>query len=456
MASGPHVLSGNRFRDLDVDFHTEPSNKKKRKKTNYTNIDLNPFIPTFSSNPNPKFIVIAPTDSEKPFSAFSVFLLKKAIDGISTGYEYITQLRDGNLLILVKSLKIAEIFLSRKTLSNLCPIKVSLHTNLNASKGTVYAPYLTNVPEDEIIKEMNAQGVTEVYKFMKKNEGISTPTGLILFTFDLFRPPSTVNIGWYNCKVVEYFPTPMRCQNCQLLGHTAKRCKNPSACVNCNMLPVDPHTCTHTYCANCAEEHPASSKICKSFLKAKEILKIKTTRKCTMLEAKQAYKELNPELPSTQTYANVANIALQAKPISTINNPVTNVNKSTPTHSSVQVHIEQPSHTEKQPTSTNNKKDSSKIQPSNEFLNSTSLSNTPPKSTSQQISLPGTSSLHQQRNSPIPVNNTISTQIPPNIPPRYTDPTAINFNSPLSQITQSLVDNNNYYINSIENDDDSI
>lgn len=74
-------------------------------------IDLAEFnyaLPTHSISSNPKFIVISPSIEEKPLTSFRVFLLKKAIDNISTAYEYITQLRDGNLLILVKSIPIQK------------------------------------------------------------------------------------------------------------------------------------------------------------------------------------------------------------------------------------------------------------------------------------------------------------------------------------------------------------
>ena len=152
------------------------------------------------STNNPKFIIVAPASEDKPLSSFSVFLLKKAIDSISTSYESITQLRDGNLLILVKSQKIAELFLSKKKFSNLCPITVSFHTNLNTSKGTAYAPCLINVPELEIIEEMKTQGVSDVFKFKKLADGNLRATGLVLFTFDLFRPPTSLNIGCVQCQ----------------------------------------------------------------------------------------------------------------------------------------------------------------------------------------------------------------------------------------------------------------
>lgn len=258
MASGPNVLSGNRFTVLDEP--TDPP--KKRPKTNTNSPTALSFdTPSHSNSKNPKFIIISPTDPKQLLTSVSVFLLKKAIDAISTSYEYITQLRDGNLLILVKSQRVANLFLSKKTLSNLCPVSISLHSQLNSSKGTVYAPCLNILPEKEIIEEMRDQGVTDVYKFKKIEKrdvagivkDVEVPSGLVLFTFDLFRPPTTLNVGWYKLKVEEYFPNPMRCKKCQLLGHTIKRCTRSETCVTCNLPPHPSGNCTRTLCANCVD-----------------------------------------------------------------------------------------------------------------------------------------------------------------------------------------------------------
>ena len=146
MTSRPHVPSGNRFIDLDMEVDPPPDYKKSRKRKPNSSPPLPIYtIPTQSLSDDPKFIVISPTDDSKPLTSFSVFALKKAIDGISTSYEQITQLRDGSLLVLVKSRKIADLFISKKALSNLCPISVSLQNQLNSSKGTVNAPRKRNI-----------------------------------------------------------------------------------------------------------------------------------------------------------------------------------------------------------------------------------------------------------------------------------------------------------------------
>lgn len=470
MAPGPRVLTGNRFSGFNSDPLAEPNNKK-RKKPNYSPCELDNVFPTTSNTKNPRFITIAPTNPDKPLSSFSVFLLKKAIDSISTSYEYITQLRDGNLLILVKSQKIAECFLSKKVLSNLCPISVKLHEHLNSSKGTVYAPCLINVPESEILEEMKSQGVTDVYKFKKVEDGNQRPTGLVLFTFDLFRPPSTVNVGWYNLKVEEYFPNPMRCRNCQLLGHTAKRCKGNASCDTCNLPPHSPNRCTRVSCANCAEQHPSSSKNCKRYLQAKEILKIKTIRKCSMAEAKSIFREENPISNSTPAYSAVTKHSTESASNTVATDDKTSHNNSLDSNSNSSPNPPPPQ--SNPAVFTANKRQDPISLSSNEHNNKNStpkpLSNntnqiTNPKSDSKYTS--STSNLPESQSVPeIPIfshNCNSDVNLAPISPLKHLSNPQSKLadytpnSSPISTVTQSLIMNNQYYLKppQTENDDD--
>lgn len=215
-------------------------------------------------------------------------------------------LRDNSLLIMAKYQKSADKFLKVNNLANVCTVEVKLHDRLNSSKGIAYAPCLIHVTETEIVNEMKNQGVTEVYKYTKNDDkGKPQPSGLMLFTFNLFNPPKSIEIGFYNARVTEYVPNPMRCKNCQLFGHTTKRCNGNTKCDTCSLPPHSPDLCSRIMCANCSLEHPSSSKTCPSYRQAKEILVIKTTNKCTMGEAKRMYKDRNPtQIPtSSNTFA---------------------------------------------------------------------------------------------------------------------------------------------------------
>ena len=254
---------GNRYEGLSEVSISEPNPKRNRK--NESTFDDFPNLPKTTISKNPKFITIASADVDKPLSSISIFALRKAIDAISTQYEQVSQLRDGKLLILTKNQKIADKFIAVKNLPDLCPVSITMHNQLNISKGIVYAPWLITVPETEIVLEMGVQNVTEVYKFTKIFDGRPKPTGLMLFTFNTYQPPETVEIGWTNVKVSEYVPNPMRCKNCQILGHTKKRCNNNPMCHICNLPPHIETTCTRTMCANCLAPHQSDSKDCPKF-----------------------------------------------------------------------------------------------------------------------------------------------------------------------------------------------
>ena len=287
MPPGPPNLGDNRFALLS----DGPQTKRKKTSKSISNFPELPVVQL----PNPKFIVISTieTDSKK-LTEYSCFAVHRALGLISEDVLQITELRDGNLLLLVNNDITAKKFLACKELPTLCKINCSYHKSLNFTKGTIYAPYLKYVPDEEIVKELSSQGVVEIYKFNKSIDGKSEPSGVILLTFDKYHLPQKLDICWHKVFVREYIPNPMRCRSCQLLGHTAKRCQNTPTCANCNLPPHPSEQCTRTYCANCAEPHPATSKDCKKFNQQKDILKIKTKSKCTMREAKEIYRKQKP------------------------------------------------------------------------------------------------------------------------------------------------------------------
>lgn len=347
------------------------SSLEPRAKKNKNCVDEFPALPQQQNTKNPRFIVISAKDPQKtPLSTVSIFILRKSIDSISTYYENISFLRDGSILILVKNQQIADRFLKIRNLANQIPVIVSLHKQLNSSKGIVYAPWLITVSEAEIVAEMKDQGVSEVYKFSKKiDTNKYQHTGLMLFTFDLYQAPQTVEIGWYKAKVKEYIPSPMRCRNCQLLGHTTKRCsKDQKICEHCNSPFHEPSICSRIMCANCLDKHSASSKTCPKYLQNKNILIIKTQKKCSMAEAKRAYNQQNPELVKSINIAYAERVkqlvnAPQSAPASSPQNSTDKTNNSLSIPPTLQNPLESTSLTLKQKSIPNQIPNNSSLSP---------------------------------------------------------------------------------------------
>ena len=89
--------------------------------------------------------------------------------------------------------------------------------------------------------------------------------------------PSELKIGYMRYKVVPYESPPLRCYNCQRLGHKAENCTAQERCLlcaephnknNCNKMEKD------FKCANCNGNHPASSKKCEAIQNASKIQKL--------------------------------------------------------------------------------------------------------------------------------------------------------------------------------------
>ncbi|XP_043862611.1 uncharacterized protein LOC122756583 [Drosophila santomea] len=300
MAPGPPNLGDNRFASLSV----SPKAKKKRPFQKLP-VDF-PDLPETQCK-NPRFLIVSSINSPKTISEYNCFAVHRALMYISKDIISISNLRDGSLLLLVNSREISDKFTKVTSLPGLCEIECKLHNTLNFVKGTIYAPCLINIPENEIVEELKSQNVHSVFKFTKMIDGTPKPFGKILVTFDCFTLPSKLTVSWHTVKVSEYIPNPMRCKSCQLLGHTSKHCKNSAACVSCNLTPHLPVPCTRIFCANCAGGHPASSPECPQYQTQKQLLHIKTSKKFSFREARTILnQQQNTTTNSKPTYLTVA------------------------------------------------------------------------------------------------------------------------------------------------------
>lgn len=289
---------GNYFQILDPD----PS--PKRKKNNDFNInnsfDFPKFIQKQNSNSkkqqSPKYIVIKSKINDKPLQNFNIFLLSKALESISSEpLQKITFTRDGNLLILTRNETQANKFLKTTTLSGLIPVEISLHTTLNITKGVIFCPSLKELSEKEITDGLRDQGVVECKKITKYNDGKTENTPLHILHFNQFSLPREIKIGFLNCKVEPFIPTPIQCKNCFKLGHTKKYCNGNESCEICSSTTHEPSPCTKIECVNCKHPHRSNNKKCPVIQQRQEILRIKTINNCT-------YREATTKAPPVETF----------------------------------------------------------------------------------------------------------------------------------------------------------
>lgn len=252
-------------------------NKQQQHQTNY---NINEFLP------GPKYVIISRTDEGKDLLKVNPFLIEKTILSRCNGaVDHYKLLKNGTILIKTTNQQQTRNLLSLTQFCDGINVKVELHRSLNIQRGIIRAHNLTEVEEEEIKNGQKNQYVIDVRKFTKKVNDKYIPTGTILLTFGMPNLPEDIYIGFEKVNIIPYIPNPMRCRHCNLLGHTAKHCKNDYTCVNCGQGNYQPSESCKKKCVNCCKEfpheqdHAANDRDCPSYKKEKEILAIVVKQK---------------------------------------------------------------------------------------------------------------------------------------------------------------------------------
>lgn len=100
--------------------------------------------------------------------------------------------------------------------------------------------------------------------------------------------PEKIKLGHISYLVKKYNPPPLRCFQCQRLGHMAGGCTSPQRCLICsgNHKRTECPNQNSPKCANCGEKHVASNRTCVFNRKARDI-EILTGQGKSLLLAKQ-------------------------------------------------------------------------------------------------------------------------------------------------------------------------
>ncbi|XP_055591223.1 uncharacterized protein LOC129743268 [Uranotaenia lowii] len=130
--------------------------------------------------------------------------------------------------------------------------------------------------DDDLQKELADQGVTRVYRFMKRVNGKKEATYTMDLTITGSTPPSYVFFGYIRVPTRTYYPRPLMCNKCGYFGHTKLRCEQNETCLDCGETAVHPNCSKDPKCPNCEGPHPAFSRNCTKQQEEQAIEAIRT------------------------------------------------------------------------------------------------------------------------------------------------------------------------------------
>ncbi|GBO37125.1 hypothetical protein AVEN_95106-1 [Araneus ventricosus] len=112
-------------------------------------------------------------------------------------------------------------------------VTVSPHATLNSSNGVITCGELLNVPTEEILKELQGQGVSHVRRISIRRDGQLLNTKHLILTFDSAKLPENIKAGYMRLSVRTYIPNPLRYFKCQRFGHSKTSCRGTLTCARC-------------------------------------------------------------------------------------------------------------------------------------------------------------------------------------------------------------------------------
>ncbi|XP_073999565.1 uncharacterized protein [Rhodnius prolixus] len=172
------------------------------------------------------------------------FKLNKFIKGIIGKTKSVKKLNDGSICIEAENrMQAAAILKLQKYMD--AELEAGPHKRLNSSQGVITCRDFLNSTIEDIKEGLADQGVIEVRRIKRRQDGSLVDTASLVLTFDRPKPPQSINAAFYKLKVRPYIPSPMRCYKCQRFGHTSTRCKAPEAVCTCGK-PMHDVEDTHT------------------------------------------------------------------------------------------------------------------------------------------------------------------------------------------------------------------
>ena len=199
--------------------------------------------------------------------------------------------RNSLLVETVDRAQFLKLIKMKSIINNLYQVKIEPALNIGTTKGTIYAPDLFDIPDNELndlIKESN-HSVIEISRMFKGPQKAKTP--LLKLTFGNSKLPEEIKIGFINYRTSPFYPNPMICKKCKKFGHSSANCRGNIVCGTCAEDHLD-ELCPeqNIKCPNCSGDHSAFDRKCPMYLKEKNIMKTKVDLNISFPEARKIHQ----------------------------------------------------------------------------------------------------------------------------------------------------------------------
>lgn len=167
----------------------------------------------------PVFLLSQSIDPDSPLSGMPPFVVNRSLQAENIQFSRVDRLRNCLLIKVIDKLS-SDKLLCLEQLGDIA-VSVSLHRTL-----FVRCWDLKLRSKEEIIQELNPQGVTDCYNITVQEGNIKRQTNTFILTFNWTEPPKYIMVGSYELiKVDIYIPNPLRCFKCQQFGHGQRNCQ---------------------------------------------------------------------------------------------------------------------------------------------------------------------------------------------------------------------------------------
>ena len=175
---------------------------------------------------------------------------------------------------------------------NMYPVKTTPYANVELCYAKIYAPEFAEDDLESLTNMLGEIGVKSIRKLYKDPQKEKNP--FYVLSFEGTKCPERITVGYSIYNLEPYYPSPMRCTNCNKLRHTARNCSvQEKRCSRCGMGGHLRAQCksNEPRCANCRQGHDAWSRECPYYQTELAVCKLRTERGISFREASRLVRE---------------------------------------------------------------------------------------------------------------------------------------------------------------------